>query len=291
MDLNALRERLASLNRRAAKGNDIWKPKDEHEVRLLPYPHSDDPLVTLHFHYEIGDQSVLCPKANFGDECAICDFCEKLRSWKGPDGEEKPEVERKQDWEIFKKIQPKARVFVPMIERGKEGEGSKWWSITPNQAGELLNICADGDRLAELGIDKDDTANALKVIFDTKKAYDLKVSFAAPGKKGNTKTFGVVTFSGKFKATPLAKDAKAEKDILDGIKKITEVYPKVPSAEVAKMLAKFMGNSSSEASTEGGLEKGGSKASAPAATNSKEDAKVSGTRSLDEAFGDLIDEA
>lgn len=292
MDINALRERLASLNRRTQKGNDIWKPKDEHDIRLLRPSEKDDPLVALHFHYEIGDvQSVLCPKMNFGDDCAICDLCDQLKSWKTPDGEEKAEHDRKADWEIFKKIQPKARVLVAMVERGKEAEGAKWWNITSGQAEALLKECTDGDCLAELGISPDDGEGALNVLFG-KKAYDLHVSFAKPGEKGNTKQFGQVSFKTKKKPSSLAADAKAEQALLTSIKKITEVYPKVPSAEVAKILAKFVGQGSKEATTDGGTEyKSNKSAAAPAAaTNSSENAKVSGTKSIDEAFSDLVDD-
>ena len=290
MNLNELKERLASLNRRTQKANDIWKPKDEHDIRLLKYPHGEDPLIPLHFHYEIGDTpSILCPKVNFGEDCAICDFCDALKSWKTPDGEDKPESERKQDWELFKKIQPKARVFVPMVERSKEGEGAKWWGITSNQAEALLAECTDGDRLSELGIDADDATRALDVLFG-KKAYDLHVSFAKPGEKGNTKTFGQVTFKAKIKATPIMKDAKAETDLLASIKKITEVYPKVSSAEVEKLFKKFAGAGQEESKPEGGTEKYSAKKAEekPAAANTKENAKVSGTRSIDEAFGDML---
>lgn len=295
MDINELKNRLANLNRRTNKPNDIWKPKDEHVVRLLPYPHGDDPFLELHFHYEIGDNpSILCPKANFGDECEICDFCDLLKSWKTPDGDDKKESDRKADWELFKKIQPKARVFVPMVERGKEGDGAKFWGVTPNQAAEILKVALDGDRLAELDISPDDTKNALNVIISPAKAYDLTVQFAKPGEKGNTKSFAQVTITGKIKPTPLAKEKKATDDILASIKPITEVYPKVSSAEVSKLFKKFVGSGGSEAKAEGGVEynKKSEKPaeSAPAATNSKENAKMAGTRSIDEAFGEMLAE-
>ena len=62
MDINALRDRLANLNRKSSKSGDVWKPKDEHQVRLLQYPHGDDPFLELSFHYDIGDVTpVLCP--------------------------------------------------------------------------------------------------------------------------------------------------------------------------------------------------------------------------------------
>lgn len=283
MDINALRERIGNLNRRTVKANDIWKPKDEHDVRLVQYPHGDDSFVELHFHYEVGDNpSILCPKVNFGKECEICDFCDLLKSWKNPDGDDKPDSDRKKDWEIFKKIQPKARIFIPMIERGKEADGVKFWGVTPNQSLSILEVCSDGDRLSELGISADDAKSALRVVFDSNKAYDLHVSFAKPGDKGNTKSFAQVGIKGKIKATPLMADKKLAEELVASVKTINEVYPEISSEEVSRMLKKFVGNGAVDAKPEGGVEK--------YSANTKENAKVTGGKSIDEAFGDMLDE-
>lgn len=281
MNINALKDRLQQLNRRTTKANDIWKPKDEHTVRCLPYPHGGDPMIDLHFHYEIGENApILCPKANFGKDCSICDFCEKLRAWKDESGQDKAENDRKQDFEIFKKIQPKARVFIPMVERGKEAEGAKFWGVTPNQAQQILEVCTDGDRLSDLGIDQDDAAKAMDVIFSTDKAYDLKVSFAKPGEKGNNKSFTQVEIKGKIKASPLAANAAEASKILGSVKNIREVYPEVSSADVEKIFSRWLGS----------LGVGEEKAAAPAKekyeTRSTEKVASKG-RSIDEAFGDL----
>lgn len=282
-----LKERLASLNRRTNKSNDIWKPKDEHDVRLLRYPHGEDPLIPLHFHYEVGDTtSILCPKVNFGDECVICDLCDQLKAWKDENGVDKAKPDKEADWEIFKKIQPKARVFVAMVERGKEAEGAKFWGITPNQAEALLAECTDGDRLSELDIAADDATRALDVLFG-KKAYDIHVSYAKKGEKGNTTNFNQVSFKTKIKASPIMKDAKAEADLMATVKKITDVYPKVSSSEVEKICKKFMGQQATEAKPTGGVAYN-EKPAAAAPANTKENAKVSGTRSIDEAFGEML---
>lgn len=292
MDFNALREKLNNLNRKTSKGEDLWKPKDEHQVRLVPNPHSDDPFQELHFHYEIGDTlAVLCPKLNFGDDCAICEFADKLKAWKGPDGNDKPKEDRVADFEIFKKIQAKPRVYVPVIERANkdknitESDAAKWWGMTTAQVQQALEVCTDGDRLEELGLQKDDK-ESLKVLFDPKKGYDLTVSFAKPGEKGNTKTFTQITIKGRIKPSLLTKDEATTKAVLGSVKKLTEIFPKVPSSEVKKILEKFLGANSAEAKPEGGKEYA---AKEPAkATNSKENAKAVGGRSIDEAFGDMV---
>lgn len=294
-DFNALRERLAGLNKKSSKSDGTWKPKDEHQVRLVAYPHGDDSFLELSFHYDIGDAPpVLCP-AQFGKECPICEFAEKLRAWKDANGVDKPERDRKADWEIFKKIQAKARVFVPMVERGKEAEGAKFWGMTTAQAQQALEVCMDADRLAELGIAKDDAKSMLRVLFDVNKGYDLAVSFAKPGEKGNTKTFTAITLKGRIKPSPLAANAADIKKITDSVKRIKDVFPELSAEEVARTFAKFVGSGSKEATTEGGTEKyAGTKeaakpaAEAPKPTNSAENAKVTGGKSIDEAFGDLL---
>jgi hypothetical protein len=284
MNIEELKNRLQQLNRRTDKPKDIWKPRDEHDVRLIRYPHGDESLIELYFHYEIGDQSVLCPKANFGKDCEICDFCDLLKSWKTPQGNDKAEKDRKSDWELFKKIQPKARVFVPMVERGKESEGARWWGVTPNQSLEILKVCVDGDRMAECGVGKDekDANKLLSVLVSETKAYDLHVSFAKPGEKGNTKTFAQTVITGKIKAGPLMPDKKSVKELVASVKNIRDVYPEVSSEEVGKILKKFAGSVGPEAKPEGGTEK------YPANTN--ENAKTVGKRTIDEAFGDLLNE-
>lgn len=290
MDFNELKARLTNLNKKTTKNDGTWKPKDEHQVRLVQPAGEDEPFKTLHFHYELGDvMQVLCPKLNFDEDCPICEFAEKLRAWKGPDGEDKPEAERKADFEIFKKIQAKPRVFVPMIERGKEGnadsEESRWWGLSPNQFGQVLSVCEDGDRLEELGMSTGDS-NATDVLFNPKKGYDLNVSFAKPGQKGNTKSFTQVTIKGRIKPSVLAKD-EAQVEKLRNVKSIFDVFPKVSTDEIEKVLKKFIagGMTEAEGSKDDGVDyKKGKK------TNSNESAKMVGTRSIDDAFGDMVGE-
>lgn len=282
MNINDLKNRIQNLNRRTNKQNDIWKPKGEHVVRLLPYPHGNDPFIELWFHYEIGETTILCPSKNFGNDCAVCDFCEVLKAWKDTNGVDKPESERKADFEIFKKIQAKCRVYVPMVEREKEAEGAKFWGITPNQALEILELCSDGERLESLGLAAGDESNGVQVVTSPEKAYDLKVSFRKAGEKGNDKKFGVTNIEGKLKPSALSADKKVAADLIASIKNIKDVYPEISSAEVSKLMKKFVGSAAPEAKPEGGSEK------YPA--NTKENAKTQVGRSIDEAFSDMLDE-
>lgn len=287
-----IRARLANLNKKTTKNPDIWKPKDEHDVRLLRNPHSDDPLVEKAFHYNIGDaREILCPKANFGDECVICDFAEQLKSWKDEKGRDKPEKERKADFEIFKKIQSVSKVIVPVVERITNSDGKPtgevsqpgWWPLTSNQAQQILKVCTDADRLEVCGVTPGDDENVFDVLFSPKKAFDFHVSFKKPGEKGNNKTFTMVEIEPKFKPTPLTGNPAKDAELVKAIKDPDEVYPKVPASEVANALKKFIG---------GGMQvEAGSKSSGSEekyASNTKEKAEKAGSRPVDEAFGELL---
>lgn len=293
--IEELKARISGLNRGGGnKKNDIWKPTDEHVVRLLEYPHGRDPFIELFFHYEVGDETIVCPKMNGEGECAICDFADTLKSWKDDRGQDKAEADRKADWEIFKKIQAKARIFIPMIERGKESLGPKFWGVSPTQATEILSTAMDGDRMEECGISKDeqDASTLLKILISPTKAYDLNVSFAKPGAKGNTKTFGTTTIKAKIKACALA-DEKTTKDILASIKRIADVYPVTPSGEVQRLLDRWTGNATTTAKPEGGNEKYSGKTEEKKTDKkvSNENAAKVGTRSIDDALADLTNES
>lgn len=240
--IEEIKERLRNLSNKGKKANDIWKPKDEHIIRCLPYPHAEDPFIELHFHYEIGDvMSVLCPKANFGDDCVICDFSERLRSWTDENGRDKPEHLRKQDWEMFKKISAKPRWFTPVIERGKESEGVKFWGMPQTTLTLLLELCADSER----NEDRDDKGGYL-VLNSPDKAYDLEVSFCKPGEKGNNKTFPLTKVKGKMKTSRLSLDKKAGEELIKSVPHIQTVYPRVSSAQVEKIFGSFTQKSASE---------------------------------------------
>lgn len=287
--LAEMRARLQQLNQRTSKKNDLFKAKDEHDLRLLPDPDGGDPFVVRTFHYELGGASCLCPRANFGKPCKVCDFCDKLKAWKDPTtGQDKPERERKADFEIFRKIQPTEKALVRCIERTKEGfsdEGPKWWSPGFTNNNKILELCSDAELKEAVGLSPD-SDDGLNVLFDVTNAFELHVSFKKKNNedgKGNKKNANITEITKtSLKPKPLSKDKREIEKILSACKNINDVYPEQSSAEVAAIFDKWIGSSSDEASTEGGVEKYGS--------NTSEDAAVKGGKSIDEAFGDLANE-
>lgn len=282
-----LKARLASLNRKTSKNTDIWKPKDEHDVRILPI--DGEFFQEKAFHFNIGDaREVLCPKVNFGDECVICDYAETLKGWKDDKGRDKPEKLRKEQWDLFKKIQATAKAYLPIVERTDEGKSISapaWWGLTQNQANQVLEVISVGtnvdaaDNLRECGIDPDDSDHALDALTSPKKAYDLHVSFRKPGEKENKKTFTVVDIKARKRPTPLTGNVDKDAELVKEVKPLSEVFIKVPSSEVEKIFAKFMGGAAKEPKADGGKEY---------APKGKDKAEGAGTRKVEEAFDELL---
>lgn len=292
--VSEIRARLANLNRRGnAKNPDVWKPTDEHDVRCLRNPHSDDPIEEVTFHFNIGDaRELLCPK-QFGDPCVICDFADTLKGFKDEKGNDKPKKVKDADWEIFKKIQAQTKVYVPMIERIKDEKGKvtgnsepAWWGLTSNQSQQALAVCGEADRLQACGIDPDDDSAALDALFGTKKAFDLHVSVAKPGEKGNTKTFYRVEIKPVYLPSALTGNKDRDAELVKKIKPIREVFPKAPAAELEAALKKFIGGGMKieERSSEP------KKSDEKYAGRGKEKSETVGTRSVEDSFGDLLDE-
>jgi hypothetical protein len=289
MNINDLKNKLQSLNRRTSKQQDLWKPRDEHDVRLLPAPEGSECFRELGFHYNVGEEgNILCPKVNYGEECEICEFAETLRQWKDDKGRDKPEKVRKEEFEIFKKIQVVNKVFNPVVERqpdGKPAEEPKWWGLTANQAQQVIKVCTDADRLRECGLDPEDTERAIEAVTSPAKAFDLHVSFKKPGEKGNAKTFTQVDIEPKYKPSALTGNPERDSELVSKIKPLSEVFAKRTPDEVRTALKKFIGGGMKVADpkSDGKEEK-----YAQPKTNSKEDAKRPGKRTVDEAFSDLV---
>lgn len=136
MDLNKVRERLQGLQNTAQEGkNVLWKPEEGiNTVRIIPYVHNPEyPFLELLFHYEVGKKIMLSP-ATFGEPDPIVEFAEKLKS-----------SGNKEDWALGRKLEPKMRVYAPILVRGAEQEGVKFWGFGKIVYQEILGFISDVD--------------------------------------------------------------------------------------------------------------------------------------------------
>ena len=80
INMELMRKKLAQLQGKAEEDSVWFKPQEgETDIRIVPTS-DGDPLKEMHFHYNVGEHKggVLCPKRNFGERCAICDFASSL---------------------------------------------------------------------------------------------------------------------------------------------------------------------------------------------------------------------
>ena len=288
MNLDEIRKRLEELtNKGQKKGgkNVIWKATGEHQLRCLPQKDSD-PFIERFFHYDINGKTVVCPK-NFSNDCSICEFAEKLRSWNDENGKPKQETLRKNDFEFFKKIQSKPRYFVAVIERGKEDDGVKYWSLTSRNYEDLLKICINED----WNEGREDGGGS-NVLVSTSSAHDLTVSFKAPGEKGNKTSFKLTEITERKKPSKLHEDKKEVDRILASIPSLNDAHPEMSSKEVHKMFMDFVsgGAGSDGESTDGKKDKEYAPKETKAETKSHNNEKLTGKKSIDDAFDELMAE-
>jgi hypothetical protein len=135
LDLSAIKAKLNQLNKQDDKKQTLWKPEaGKTRVRIVPYVHrKENPFLELYFHYDIGKKSMLSP-ISFGNSDPIVEFAEKLKK-----------TGDKDEWLMGRKIEPKMRTYVPVIVRGKEAEGVKFWGFGKQIYTELLSIISDPD--------------------------------------------------------------------------------------------------------------------------------------------------
>ena len=153
LNLDAMKAKLDKLNGKGdGKRNMFWRPEDgESNIRIVSTP-DGDPFKERFFHYNVGEaRSFLCPKRNFGDNCPVCDFANKL--WN-----EGTEESKKQAKDLF----AKQRFFSPVLVRGEEAEGIKVWGYGKMAYEKLLTIVLDPDYG---DITDPETGNDLKLMY------------------------------------------------------------------------------------------------------------------------------
>lgn len=141
MDINSIRAKLNALQTQnsrpsgEARKNVFWKPAvGKQTIRIVPSAYNkSNPFSELYFHYGIDKNPIISP-TNWGEKDPIVEFAKQLRQSKD-----------KESWRLARKLDPKMRVFVPIIVRGEESEGVKLWGFGKEIYMELLSMVEDED--------------------------------------------------------------------------------------------------------------------------------------------------
>ena len=208
LDINAIRGRLNKLQNTQKKTDALWKPTPgKSQVRIVPYKfNKDNPFIELYFHYNVNNKTYLSP-ASFGRPDPIVEFADKLKR-----------MGDKEDWKAAKAMEPKLRTFVPVIVRGQENEGVKFWGFGKTVYQEILGYIADPD---------------YGDITDPMAGRDLTVEYISAEDAGTS--YPTTTLRVKPNQTPLAEGGDIAK-FLENQTEITELYQELSYAELKNVL-------------------------------------------------------
>ena len=135
MDLSLIKKRLNQLQTTNNRTSSLWKTQPgKTQIRIVPYAfNKDNPFIELCFHYNLNNRSYLSP-ISFGRPDPIEEFAQKLKG-----------SGSKEDYQLSKKLEAKMRTFAPVVVRGEEKQGVKFWGFGKTVYQELLSIIADPD--------------------------------------------------------------------------------------------------------------------------------------------------
>lgn len=220
LDLSAIRGRLNKLQNTSNRTSNLWKPTPgKHQVRVVPYKFSpENPFIELFFHYNINNKTYLSP-SSFGRPDPIVEFAEKLKR-----------MGDKEDWKAAKKMEPKLRTFVPVLVRGEESEGVKFWGFGKTVYQEILGYIADPD---------------YGDITDPTNGRDITIEYTSAEDAGTS--YPVTTIRVKPNTTPLGKDAEANQNFMETQTNITDIYSELSYDELKSVLEGWLNPSADEA--------------------------------------------
>ena len=220
LDLDAIKAKLTQLNKTDDRRNNLWKPEPgKQTIRIVPYVHrKENPFLEMYFHYDIAKRSMLSP-ITFGNADPVVEFAEKLKK-----------TGDKDEWLMGRKIEPKMRTYVPVIVRGKESEGVKFWGFGKTVYSELLSIISDPD---------------YGDITDLMNGRDITVEFTpAEGSERFPKT--------SIRVKPNTSAATEDKGIAEKVMnqlKITDLFPEPTYEELEQALADWMNPENADSDT------------------------------------------
>ena len=252
MDIDAIKSKLATLQSTSNTKDNFWNPEPGKQVvRVVPYKHNkDNPFIELFFHYNLGNNKTYLSPASFGKPDPVAEFADKLKS-----------TGNKDEWIQGKRLEPKMRTFAPVIVRGKESEGVKFWGFGKTVYQELLGVIADPDYCD---------------ITDATNGRDIGIDRQTPAEAGNQ--YGKTTVRVKPNQTTITDDATLLESIMENQSDLVELYNEPTYDELKEVLQNYL-NPSDETET-----------SAPTNTTEKvaEQTATKSTADVSDAFDNLF---
>lgn len=214
LNIEAIRAKLNELSSKTKINDVLWKPTEgDSLIRVVPLAENpENCFKEAYFHY-LGGKTYLSP-LTFNEADPIEEFAQQLRAGGNLS---------KDEWNETKKFIPKLRTFAPIVIRGKESDGVRFWGFGKTVYQELLSFIAD----EEYGD-----------ITHPKTGRDIKVSFI-PGEKSDTK-FPKTKIRVSLKQTPITDDPNLMEKILNVQPNLFDFYDKLSYNELKQVLDKYL---------------------------------------------------
>jgi hypothetical protein len=134
LNISALKAKLNQFTRQSDRGDALWKPTEgKTTIRIVPWKdNKENPFIELYFHY-LGNKTHLSP-TSYGNRDPIMEFAEALASEGSKDS-----------YNQARPFRPKLRTFVPVVVRGEENLGVRFYSFGKTVYTDLLSIISDPD--------------------------------------------------------------------------------------------------------------------------------------------------
>ena len=220
MDINAIKQRLNSLQSSGQKKEKVdyskyyWKPKQEgkYQIRIVPSTlNKENPFQEVFVHYGFSKFPIYA-LTNWGEKDPIVEFAKQLRG-----------TSEKENWQLAKKLDPKMRVFAPVVVRGEEDKGVRLWEFGKEIYMQLLGIAEDEDYgdFTDINDGRDFTVEA--VMGDIGGRQGIKCSIRV-----------------KPKTSPLGTDKNEIKSWLSEQPNVLELQKKMSFEDLKSVLEKFL---------------------------------------------------
>lgn len=236
-DYNKVKEFLASLSEEKEKKNKsnndnsafLKLPTGKHVLRILPNPFDDMFFVRTFIHWNVGGASFFSLKKMFNNsDDPIDKFCYEIWGKYAEGGKTDKFLLR-----IFKYLMAKERYYIPVVKRGEEEKGGRWFSLTAANGEAIISDAferfeEDKVRVEDLKQGVDLEVEMEPFPEDTRKAQVKRLKFArkssplTPSDEENDKIVAsLIDMMGQFKTDGFLKSVEEVENLLDAY--MTEV--------------------------------------------------------------------
>jgi len=214
-----MRNRLSAMqSKQSGKGSGekksvFWKPSvGKQVIRVVPSKYNKkNPFTEMYFHYGIGKNTMVSP-INWGEKDPIVEFAKQLRT-----------TSDKDNWRLAKKLDPKMRIFVPVIVRGEEAEGVKLWQFGKELYMDFLNL-ADNEDVGDFT--------------DVMSGRDITLTTVGPEVTGTN--YNKTTIMPKVKETPLAAEKAEIESLLENQPNPMDIFKRYSFEEMKTALQEWL---------------------------------------------------